>query len=101
MTLQELAYFRRYLLDNGTLWSDSYIEQIAEEAENHIATEVNCIVDRFPIESFDGIPVYTIPIPVIGIRRITWRGEKIDPITSIQAQIHFPLSGVFVQNGAF
>ena len=97
----DLVYLRRYLCDPGVLWTDDYLSALAKEGEEKIALLVNCIVDRFALQVFEGIPNYTLPDSVIGIRRITWKGMKLDFLTPLQWRQMFPFSGGYSTEGAF
>ena len=97
----DLTYLRRYLGDSGLLWSDTYISALAQEGEEKISLYVNCIVDRFALGTFEGVPNYTLPDYVIGIRRIIWKGLKIDFLTALQWRQMFPFSGGYSTEGAF
>lgn len=97
----DITYLRRYLCDSGALWSDEYLDALAKEGEEKISLYVNCIVDRFAIRAFIGIPNYSIPDYVIGIRRITWKGLKLDFLTPFQWRKLFPYSGGYSTEGAF
>lgn len=97
----DVQYLRRYVCDDGKLWSDSYLASLASEGEEKISLLVNCIVDRFALRPFMGVPDYTLPDFVIGIRRITWKGMKIDFLTPLQWRKMFPYSGAYSTEGAF
>ena len=97
----DLTYLRRYLCDSGTLWTDSYLSALAVEGEEKVSLLVNCIVDRFALRPFMGVPNYTLPDFVIGIRRITWKGVKLEFLTPFQWRRMFPYSGAYSTEGAF
>src|SRR5512139_121522 len=97
----DLTYLRRYLCDSGKLWTDEYLASLAVEGEEKISLLVNCLVDRFALQVFVGVPNYTLPDSVIGIRRITWKGMKLDFLTPLQWRQLFPYSGAYSTEGAF
>lgn len=63
----------------STIWSDAFLEQLAVDAEQAILLDVNCIYHRFHLTTVAGTSVYQLDELVRGIKRITWRGIKINP----------------------
>lgn len=90
MATEYETYLRRYLNDNGTIWTSAQLENWALEAEQEIVKRVPCIVDRIALDIQAGNPFYTIPDTCIGIRRITWLGYKIYPLTKLEVQDLYP-----------
>lgn len=94
MATEYEVYLRRYLNDNGTIWSSAQLENWALEAEQSIAINAPCIVDRVALDIVAGNPLYTIPASSIGIRRITWLGYKVYPITKLEVQDMYPNNSI-------
>lgn len=94
MATEYEAYLRRYLNDNGTIWSSANLEDWAFQAEQDISIKAPCIVDRVALDIVSGQPLYEIPNNSIGIRRITWLGYKLYPITKIEVQDLYPNNSI-------
>lgn len=62
------------------IWTDDFLNQLAADAERKIVADVPCIYDRFCLATTAGTSVYTLPDFVKGIKRITWRGRKVEPL---------------------
>lgn len=90
MATEYEAYLRRYLNDNGTIWPSAKLEDWALEAEEDIAIKAPCIVDRVALNIVSGNPLYEIPSSSLGIRRITWLGYKLYPLTKLEVQDLYP-----------
>jgi hypothetical protein len=63
------------------IWQDSYLNRLASDGEQDIVNRVPCLFHRFPLDIISGQSVYTLPVKTSRIRRITWLGIKLDPIT--------------------
>lgn len=61
------------------LWSAATITRFSQQAENIFAREVPCIIDRKSIAIVSGTHTYTLDSSVIDIRKVTWKGTKLDP----------------------
>jgi hypothetical protein len=90
MATEYETYLRRYLNDNGTIWTSAQLEAWALEAEQDIVKQVPCIVDRIALDIRSGNPLYEIPDDCVGIRRISWLGYKIYPLTKLETQALYP-----------
>jgi len=64
-----------------SLFSSEQINRYVLQGEQLFTNEFRCITDRLAIEVVSGTSLYTLPDNVIDIRRITYRGSKIDPIS--------------------
>ena len=91
-------YLRRYLNDDGRLWSATQIERWALRAEQEICRVHPAVIirDQFPILA--GLPIYPVPpshifqIKSLGINQITYKGNIVHPLTTEQAHNLFPTS---------
>lgn len=63
------------------IWSESFIESLAAEAIGQIAIDVNCIWARECVATTSGISVIRLPNYVRTLRRVTWRGWTLDPVS--------------------
>lgn len=74
-------YSSQYLNDpNNELFSDATINRFSQEGENAFAVEYPCILTRLALDITTGVAKYSIPDAVTSIRRVTWRGYKLDPL---------------------
>lgn len=74
-------YSSQYLNDpSKELFPDSTITRFAQEGENAFAVEYPCILSRLALDITTGVKLYTLPDTVTSIRRVTWRGYKLDPL---------------------
>jgi hypothetical protein len=67
------------------IWSDALIGTIALKAELEIAKELGCIVDRFSLSVSAGENIYEVPSYCFAVRRVTWKGTKLLPISHGEA----------------
>lgn len=66
----------------GTLiWADSYLDRLRADGEQDMCNRVPCLFHRFAIQITANTSVYTLPVKTSRIRRVTWLGRKLDPIT--------------------
>lgn len=61
------------------LFSDDYLNHLLTRGEIDLSEQIPCILYRFSLAVTQGTSVYTLPSGIIGIHRITWRGNEIDP----------------------
>lgn len=94
MAAEYEAYLRRYLNDNGTIWTSAQLQNWSEEAERDICIKVKSIVDRVALNIVAGNPLYTLPERCIGIRRITWLGFRLFPLTKLEVQDQYPNNSI-------
>jgi hypothetical protein len=62
------------------LWSSETIIRFSQEGENNFADVYPCILVRISLSTTRGVARYTLPENVRSIRRITWKGFKLDPL---------------------
>lgn len=62
------------------LFDTPTIKRWFEQGENEISVDRPFLTDRLSIAMVANTNVYTLPDYVISIRRITWRGMKLDPL---------------------
>lgn len=63
-----------------SIWSNATISRFAQEAENEIASEVHCIIVRLSLQIQSFVPAYSIPSDCLSLRRVTWKGKKLDAL---------------------
>lgn len=63
------------------IWSDEYLWQLHNDADDEICREFDVVYQRFPLEVRAGNAVYTLPEWVRKIDAIYWKGKKVDPIS--------------------
>jgi hypothetical protein len=74
-------YSSRYLNDPANANSSvTTIDRLAQEGENNFAVDYPCILKRVALSVVSGTSTYTLSDDVISIRRITWKGFKLDPL---------------------
>lgn len=83
----------------GSIWTDSYLSQLATDAEQQINKDVPCIYYRFYLQVQQGVSVYTLPNFVRSIIRITWRGYELNPVNFDEFMMLTPAT-VFVAPGS-
>jgi hypothetical protein len=69
-----------------TIWTDEVLNQLATDGAEHIALSANTIFYRFYQATVSGEGLIRLPQYVLGVRRVTWRGLKIDPIAWIDME---------------
>ena len=62
------------------VWSDATIERYKERGEKEFCSTHPCIVARVAPAITAGTAVYTLSDYILNIRRVTWKGKKLDPI---------------------
>lgn len=63
------------------IFTSEQINRYVLQAEQLFVDEFRCIVDRIALPIVSGTSLYTLPDNIIDIRRITYRGVKIHPIS--------------------
>lgn len=61
------------------LFDESYLNYLIDEAERQLSIESGLLFDRFSLAVTAGSSILTLPEGIIGIVRVTWKGEVIDP----------------------
>lgn len=65
-----------------SLFTPATIARFINEGEAAFDSAHNCIVERLSLNIVSGTKEYTLPDTVQNIRRVTWKGYKLDPLTS-------------------
>lgn len=63
-------------------FDDATITRFSQEGEADFITTNNCLLKRISLATVSGTALITIPDDVLSIKRITWRGYKLDPLPS-------------------
>lgn len=82
----------------ANIWSDTYLNQVLTDSAHDIVSQVNCLFHRFYLATVSGTPVYTLPGKVKGIKRITWRGKELTPMSWMELEALAP-GQAFVSTG--
>lgn len=64
-----------------SIFTSDQINRYVLQAEQLFTDEFRCITDRIAIEVVSGTSLYILPDNIVDIRRITYRGVKIDPLS--------------------
>lgn len=83
-----------------SIWSTATINRFAAEGEREITLKVPCITKRVALNVRAGTSVYNVPSDVVSIRRLTWKGKKLDPKPFIDIT-QYPLVNPAGISGAF
>ncbi len=76
-----MSYTGNYLNDPDAVnTSNVTINRLTAEGEGDFASEYPCIITRIAPAVVSGTAIITIPDDVLSIRRITYRGMKLDPL---------------------
>lgn len=62
------------------VFDSATITRFAQEGEENFANDYPCILTRLALNITQNQAVYTLPDNVRSIRRITWKGFKLDPL---------------------
>lgn len=63
-----------------TLWDSNTIVRFSQEGENDFVEEYPCILTRISLQVTVKQAIYTLPDDVRSIRRVSWKGWKLDPL---------------------
>lgn len=63
-----------------SVFNTTDILRFAQQGEMHFAQEYKCIIDRVALSIVSGTSVYSLDDSTIDIRRVTWKGWKLDPM---------------------
>jgi len=61
---------------------NSDLERFQNDGENDFCTEKHFLTERYSPVITSGIAVYNLPDYILSIRRITFLGQKLDPMTA-------------------
>src|SRR5215469_15633865 len=64
-----------------SLWTDQTITRFSNDGENDFAEEYPCILTRMSLPVIATQAKYLLPASIRSIRRITWQGTKLDPLS--------------------
>jgi len=64
-----------------SLWTDQTITRFSNDGENDFAEEYPCILTRMSLPVIATQAKYLLPDSIRSIRRITWQGTKLDPLS--------------------
>jgi hypothetical protein len=70
------------------LFTSSQINRYTLAAEQEFTTNYKCIIDRVALPIVSGTSLYTLSDNVIDIRRITYKGKKLDPLSHRDLREH-------------
>jgi hypothetical protein len=62
-------------------FSAALITRFQNEAEEIFAREFPCLIDRISLDIVSGTSIYTLPSYIIDIRKITWKGKRLAPLS--------------------
>lgn len=62
----------------ATIWSDSYIQQLINDAETDIVNKLTPIFERVSLAVTSGTATYALPAYIIKTVQVTWKGEVLD-----------------------
>lgn len=71
------------------LFTAATIQRYSQEGETDFASEHPCILTRLALSVTTGNPLITLPDDVINIRRVTYKGFKLDPLPHRQMREAF------------
>jgi hypothetical protein len=80
------------------IWTNAQLVGWTEDAIQAIGTDVNCIWARECIATTAGVSVVSLPIYVRTLRRVTWRGKTLSPVSWEELQLLNPAT-VFLEPG--
>lgn len=63
------------------IWNSDQLTRYLNEGEADLATKLRCIIDRVSFDIVAETYEYSLPINALGIKRLTWLGKKLDPIS--------------------
>ena len=76
------------------IWSDSLLNQWQQDAKDYILNQVQCLFYKFYLPVQSGVSVYTLPAEVKSIKRVTWLGRKLEPLSWDELTIITPATVV-------
>lgn len=72
-----------------SLFTAASINRLEAEGEGAFHDDYPCIITRTSLTIVSGTSEYTIPDTVQNIRRVTWKGMKLDPLPQRDLRTHF------------
>ena len=67
-----------------SVWTTDQINRFSLDGEQNFAQEYKCLINRFALSIINGTSQYTLPTEAYSIRRVTYKGTKLDPWTHRQ-----------------
>lgn len=95
----EEAARRRYNAVSDNLWSQEEIFQLIYDACLEAALECNIIENTYTTTTVSGTQSYVYPTGTIAIKRLTWNGSKLKPITLREDDIATGLNQATTETG--
>ena len=75
------TYTHRYLNDPSAANSSAAtVARLSQEGENSFVVDNPCILKRVAPTAVSGVSLIVLPDDVKSIRRVTWKGYKLDPL---------------------
>ncbi len=65
---------------SSELFTSNVVERFSQEGESKFAEEYPCIQNRISLSITATTHTYALPDNVRSIRRVTWKGKKLDPL---------------------
>lgn len=62
-----------------SIFSAALITRFSNEGEEVFAREFPCIIDRVALSIVSGTSIYTLSDYIVDVRKITWKGLRLDP----------------------
>lgn len=70
----------------ATIWSDSYLQQLANDGEIDVVNKVNPLHFRYAIAVTSGTATYSLAAFVKSILQVTWKGTVLEVFTANEAE---------------
>jgi len=81
------------------IFSNEYLETLYADAETEITNSLNCIYYRYPLEIVANQSIYILDTLVRGVKRVTWKGKLLTPISFQELCILNPAFVVLQESG--
>ncbi len=65
---------------SGELFSGNVVTRFSQQGDQDFAEECPCIHKRISLTITSNSHTYTLPDDVLSLRRVTWKGKKLDPL---------------------
>lgn len=72
-----------------SLWTAEQLARFEAQAEESFCNETKCLIERVCLSIVSGTSLYTLPDEVIDIRRVTYRGIRIYPMSHRNSRKYF------------
>ena len=67
------------------IWSDSYLNDLLNEAEKYVSTKENIYWTREALSIIANKSTYSLPVYIRKITKVMWKGERLDPLNFDEA----------------